>query len=201
MDRFLKTLALLAVMAAPPVSASAQTLVESVPARSLYLLDAKRKQALVQRWQKGQHPAQIQNLGGGITVLDSLSEDYLRLHPSASDEIVMKRFPEFLLMIHTVFTPEPDSRLSFLDMAGNELKKEIKLSARDFYVPNDTLSETQYLNYALPFVPHWQLEGDTLSVRWNLRSCLPREDWAKVAQAHRSTPILYIWNDKFMKIK
>lgn len=202
MDRFLKFFLLAATLAASTLTASSQTLVDRLPAGTLHLLDAKQRQAMVQRYKLGQHPVRIQNIAGGETVLDSLSDTYLHIRPTASDEITVQRYDDRMVMIHTVYTPEPDSRLTFLDTLGNEQKTEIKVSARDFYVKNDTLKEAEYLKYALPFVPYWQQNGDTLKVSWNVRAYLTHEDWARIALSHRSDPIVYLReNRKFKKTK
>lgn len=199
MDRFLKNLALTAILFTAAIAAPAQTLLDRLPSGKPHLLDAKLRQALVQRYQLGQHPTRIQNIAGGETVLDSLTGSFLRIHPTASDEIVLQRFPKLLVMIHTVYTPDPDSRLTFLDTLGNARKKSIRVSSRDFYVKNDTLKEAEYLKYALPFVPHWQMNGDTLKVSWNVRAYLTREDWTRIALCHRSDPIVYVWQGRKFK--
>ena len=199
MDRFLKTLTLAAILFTAAFAAPAQSLLDRLPAGALLLLDAKLRQALVQRYQLGQHPARIQNIAGGETVLDSLTGNFLRIHPTASDEITLQRFDDLLVMIHTVYTPDPDSRLMFLDTMGNEQKTKIKVDAPDFYVKNDTLKEADYLKYALPFVPHWQMNGDTLKVSWDVRAYLTREDWTRIALCHRSDPIVYVWQGRKFK--
>ena len=200
MDRLLKTFTLAATIAATAFAATSQTLVDRLPAGTLHLLDAKHRQAMVQRYLMRQHPARIQNNAGGETVLDSLNDTYLHIRPTASDEITMQRFDDMLVMIHTVYTPDPDSRLMFLDTLGNEQKTKIQVNARDFYVKNDTLKEAEYLKYALPYVPHWQMNGDTLKVSWNVRTYLTHEDWARIVLCHRTDPIVYLReNRKFKK--
>lgn len=174
-------------------AAMGQTLLDSVPERELPLLRAELRRALAERWQGGQHPALIQNDLNGTCILDSLSDTFLRLYPTGANKLEVRTLPDGRhLLIHTVTRPALDSRLTLYDAQWQPLPSDIpEPGLDDFYEPCDTVSLDVFRTYALPYVPAYRLEGDSIVATYSPRPYLPDEHWQRIRPALRTAP-LYI---------
>ena len=172
-------------------AATGQTLLDSLPERELPLLRAELRRALAERWLGGQHPALIQNDLAGTCILDSLSDTYLRLYPTGADKIEVRRLPGGLrLLIHTVTQPALDSRLTVYDAAWRPTASGLaEPRLEDFYVPCDTVPMDVFRAYAVPYVPAYRLEGDSLVATYSPRPYVPDEHWQRIEPALRRGPI------------
>lgn len=92
--------------------------------------------------------AKVNNLLDGVSSLDTLGTDYLRLKSSSSSTIEMALLPyeevNLICVVKSVKAESEDSRIDFYDSSWKHIESESFFKApaiKDFFVPSDTMGK------------------------------------------------------------
>ena len=140
-------------------------------------------------YDSGQKVEMSNKLGTG-TKLDSLDNNYIKLHTSESRtvELLMLQYSQrdtIIAVIETVFTPVPDSRLRFFNSNWVELSSirpmkkmptldDFFLSTADKAKRSELLEKLPFSMLEMTFTSH-----NTLVVRHNLDKFLSKQEFAQ----------------------
>lgn len=160
-------------------------------------------------YDSGQKVEMSNKLGTG-TKLDTLTNDFLRIHTSESRnvELLMLQYSKrdtIIAVIETVFTPVPDSRLRFFNSNWVELSSIRPLknmpTLDNFFLPSTNKDKRKELLEKLPFT---MLEmsfigngHNTLVVKHNLDKFLSKEEYAQFKPHIRQSITYSISRGKF----
>lgn len=181
-----------------------------IPDRLLPQLEAEWRKDLIDLYKEGKE-ARLQNLIGGESSIEKLTDDYLLLRSSSRGTVEMKLLPlvnntHIICMITTVDGPVADSRIDFFTTEWTPLE------ASDLYTPvtgewfrkeNITPDEEgeYYLKRLDMDLIRYTLSPDnqTLTAYYTTPLYLSREEREKVLPYLKNEPKIYSWNKSLFK--
>ena len=147
--------------------------------------------------------------------IDTVTDQYLRLHTSVSREVQMRLLVKgkhkgdtVVAVIETVKTPIPDSRLTFYDTQWNpaQAKRVVKEfpSIDAFYrtgIAKDAKADTeQRIDFAVISLDFEGKDFGTLVARQRLQEFYSKDDYAKIGKSLYSTLTYSIVGSRLQKI-
>jgi len=189
MKRLLTIIVLSALLAGSGMARTVADLFGSEPGDIFMLLPRVTRLDMVDYYNSGQAVAARNNMGGESQLL-ALDSVYLKLQASAVKTVEMRMVASkrdtVIIVIETVETPVPDSRITFWDSQWKPLRdnKLIKRPTLDDFMtrqmPDDLRAD---LDMAAPFaLIELAFDGDqhdTVVARHGLKRFLTQAEWAR----------------------
>ncbi|MDL2221029.1 DUF3256 family protein [Parabacteroides sp. OttesenSCG-928-N08] len=186
----------------------AQTISEifvNIPEQQLPLLEKEWRLDLVDLYQSDKE-ARLQNMLGGFSVLEKLTDDYLLLRITERSRLEMKTFTlvnntHVLCVVKTVEGPVPDSRIQFYNTNWEPLNREDLLNpiALTAFFKEDIDTESDDYRFALSRLDmemiHYRLSPDaaTVSVAFTTPAYLSLEERNRILPLLKEEPLLFTW--------
>lgn len=137
------------------------------------------------------------NMSGG-SQLDTVTDNFLRIHTSAACTVEMRlmrwKSDTIIAVVETVETPVKDSRITFYNKHWYQLKeiKPFKMPTMDdFILPTVKKGQRKELLQQLPFslieLSFGGPDFEQLTARHGLAEFLSKEEWAKLKPYFRPT--------------
>ncbi|MCD8176264.1 MAG: DUF3256 family protein [Tannerellaceae bacterium] len=181
-----------------------------IPDRLLPQLEAEWRKDLVDLYKEGKE-ARLQNLIGGESSIEKLTDDYLLLRSSSRGTVEMKLLPlvnntHIICMITTVDGPVADSRIDFFTTEWTPLEASglyTPVTGEWFRKENITPDEEgeYYLKRLDMDLIRYTLSSDnqTLTAHYTTPLYLSREEREKVLPYLKNEPKIYSWNKSLFK--
>ncbi|MCD8041922.1 MAG: DUF3256 family protein [Tannerellaceae bacterium] len=181
-----------------------------IPDRLLPQLEAEWRKDLVDLYKEGKE-ARLQNLIGGESSIEKLTDDYLLLRSSSRGTVEMKLLPlvnntHIICMITTVDGPVADSRIDFFTTEWTPLEASglyTPVTGEWFRKENITPDEEgdYYLKRLDMDLIRYTLSPDnqTLTAHYTTPLYLSREEREKVLPYLKDEPKIYSWNKSLFK--
>ena len=140
----------------------------------------------------GQHP-KVENQFGNDTRLDTLTDNFIRLHTSEANIMEIRLMPfkndTIIAVIETALTPAPDSRISFYNRHWYRLREikpfKAEPTINDFFLASTPKATRAEILARLPFtLIEYSFGGTdfaTLTARHSLKEFLSRDEWQAIA--------------------
>ncbi|MCD7933203.1 MAG: DUF3256 family protein [Tannerellaceae bacterium] len=181
-----------------------------IPDRLLPQLEAEWRKDLIDLYKEGKE-ARLQNLIGGESSIEKLTDDYLLLRSSSRGTVEMKLLPlvnntHIICMITTVDGPVADSRIDFFTTEWTPLEASglyTPVTGEWFRKENITPDEEgeYYLKRLDMDLIRYTLSPDnqTLTAYYTTPLYLSREEREKVLPYLKNEPKIYSWNKSLFK--
>ena len=203
MRRFIITLVVTLVLFDMRAQDMASVFTE-MPDQYIPQLEHAWRKDLVDLYNAGKE-ARLKNTMEGVSVLRSLTQDYIFLQTTERSSVEMKLLPlvnntYIVCMISTVNGPVPDSRMAFFTTAWEPLATDDLFTqpASDWYLRNDIdKSEDAYQDAVARLdmdLTQYSLSPDsmTLTLTYTTPQYLTQQEQAEL-QPYLSEPLVYTW--------
>lgn len=209
----MKRIILITVMALALV-AQARTVRDffaSEPDDLFMLLPHNARLDMLDYYDSGQTVDMRNNLGDSTRLID-LTDNYLKVQMSSAKHVEIRllnwsKRDTIIAVVETVFTPVPDSRITFYNSNWSPLEtiRPLKMpTIDDFFLPAANRDMRNKVHAAAPFfcieLTFTGTDHDVLVARHNLRRFLDADDYAAIAPALRESISYQIKGAKFKKL-
>jgi len=182
----------------------------SIPDSMLPHLEKEWRQDLTELYTAGKE-ARLQNMIGGVSVLEKLTDDYLLLRTTERSTMEMKRLPlvnntHVICLIRTMEGPVEDSQVLFYttDWEPLEAMDLFTPVTKEWFFKEDLQIDqpTQFLLNMLDMdLIHYTLSPDdlTLTATYKTPFYLGKADQEKILPLLKTEPKVYTWNRSYFK--
>ncbi|MCD7938453.1 MAG: DUF3256 family protein [Tannerellaceae bacterium] len=182
----------------------------SIPDSLLPHLEKEWRQDLIDLYTAGK-TARLQNMIGGYSVLEQLSDDYLLLKTTERSSVEMKLLPlvnktHLICLVRTVAGPVEDSQVLFYTTDWEPLDATDLLTpvTKEWFVREDLVmdQDTQFLLNMLDMdLVRYNLDAETqtLTATYKTPDYLGTADREKVLPLLKKEPKVYTWNNSYFR--
>ena len=184
---------------------------EIIPDEHLIQIDPNRRKDLIDL-KKSNKPAVTTNKLGGVSELEVLTDDYIKLKLSNNSYFELKQFHKgddsILCIIKTVCASVCDSEITFYNSVWQKLntdeyfqKPPIEMFVQDEYSNNDSIlnivrDQIDFTLLKLGFTE----DDNNLNIEMDLKNTLPEENYKIISPFIKENPLQFTWKEgKFTK--